>query len=62
MQESLRLDARQVEALQAVHVRLTDRLLNVTSERLHISNLLKVRELRMLSSYGKYTWASNNAP
>ena len=62
MQESLRLDARQVEALQAVHVRLTDRLLNVTSERLHISNLLKVRERRMLSSYGQYTWASLNAP
>ena len=44
MQVRLQLNDRQVDALKALHVRLTDQLLNVTSERLHISNLLQVRE------------------
>ncbi len=44
MQVRLQLNDRQVDALKALHVRLTDQLLNVTSERLHISNLLQVRQ------------------
>ena len=42
VQVRLQLNEQQVEALQAIHMRLTDQLLNVTSERLHISNLLQV--------------------
>ena len=44
VQVRLQLNDRQVDALKALHVRLTDQLLNVTSERLHISNLLQVRQ------------------
>ena len=42
LQNCLQLDARQVRALKAIHTCLTDQLLNVTAERLHISNMLKV--------------------
>ena len=42
LQGRLQLDARQVLALKAMHTCLTGQLLNVTAERLHISNMLKV--------------------
>ena len=42
LQVRLQLHDYQVDALKALHVRLTDQLLNVTAERLHISNLLQV--------------------
>lgn len=42
VQARLQLDECQVDALKATHTRLTDQLLNVTSERLHISTLLRV--------------------
>ena len=42
VQTRLQLDEHQMEVLRATHMRLTDQLLNVTAERLHISNLLQV--------------------
>lgn len=41
LQGRLELNASQVAALKAVHTRLTDQLLNVTAERLHVSNMLQ---------------------
>ena len=42
LQGRLGLDARQVEAIEGIHRRLADQLLNVAAERLHISGLIQV--------------------
>lgn len=42
LQVRLQLNDCQVDALKALHICLTDQLLNVTAERFHISNLLQV--------------------
>ncbi len=41
-QVRLELDAGQVEALKAIRMSMTDQLLNVTAERMHVSHMLQV--------------------